>query len=129
VEASEEPHDDARIFVPRTTSPETADRIARPVAVKFVRAWARPDADPEVWWRGVAAYADASYAELLRFTDPGRVPASRVTGGGRVVSVEPGVAVVDVPTDRGSCRVTVADVSGTGTWRVSTHSWVPGGSR
>ena len=129
VEPSAPPHDDARVFVPRSTSRETADRIARPVAVNFVRAWARPDATSAAWFRGVAVYVEPSYAELLRFTDPARVPASRVVGGGRVVSVQPGVVVVDVPTDRGTCHVTVADVSGSGKWLVSTHSWVPAAAR
>ena len=103
----------------------SARALATEVATGFVTAWARPSLPPERWWDGVARYAEPGYARLLRTVDPVTVPATRVTGSARVVTAEPGLLVVDVPADTGTCRVTVADASGTGVWKVTTHSWIP----
>jgi hypothetical protein len=131
VDTASPPVDEGGLYVPssRSADPAADRRAAGRVATAFTRAWARPDLAPDVWWRGVARYAEPGYGRLLRTVDPANVPASRVAGAAVPVTAEPGLVVVDVPTDAGTCRVTVADEAGNGTWRVSTHSWLPGGPR
>jgi hypothetical protein len=116
--------DEGGLYVPTGGHADRA--AAREVAVAFVTAWARPTLAPGPWWDGVARYAEPGYAKLLRTVDPANVPADRVTGTARVVSSEPGLMVFDVPTGTGTCQVTVADASGNGVWKVSTHRWTPG---
>jgi hypothetical protein len=128
VETSAPPADEGGVYVPVPGSAAATDRAVR-VAESFATAWARPTLPATTWWRGVAAYAEPGYAALLRTVDPANVPADRVTGAGSTVSTADGLVVVDVPTDAGTCRVTVADTGGTGEWKVSTHSWRPGGRR
>ena len=126
VEASPHPEDEGGVYVPAPVGSAAAAAASR-VATDYATAWARPGLPAQTWWRGVAAYAEPGYAELLRSVEPANVPAGRVTGAGHVVRAAAGLVVVDVPTDAGTCRVTVADTSGTGEWKVSTHSWRPGG--
>jgi hypothetical protein len=126
--ATSAPADEGSVYTPSSVRPVDV-AAARRTAVGFATAWARPDLAAGPWWQGVAVYAEPGYARLLRSVDPANVPANRVTGAARVVSEDSGLVVVDVPTDAGTCRVTVADSAGTGTWRVSTHSWIPGGPR
>jgi hypothetical protein len=128
VEASPHPSDEGGVYEPSPVG-STGVAAARRVAAAFATAWARPDLPAATWWRGVAAYAEPGYAELLRSVEPANVPASRVTGTARTVRAAAGLVVVDVPTDAGTCRVTVADTAGTGEWKVSTHSWRPGSPR
>jgi hypothetical protein len=126
VDESPPPRDEGGVYVPPPGSPERTAEAVR-VAVAYTTAWARPDRPAAAWWRGVAAYAEPRYAEELRTVEPANVPARHVTGPGRTVRTGDGLVVVDVPTEAGTCRVTVADTSGTGEWKVSTHSWRPGG--
>jgi hypothetical protein len=126
VEQSPPPEDEGGVYVPSPAG-STATAEAVRVAAAFTAAWARPDLPAGAWWRGVAAYTEPGYAELLRSVEPANVPADRVTGVAHEVRSGAGLVVVDVPTDAGTCRVTVSDTSGTGEWKVSTHSWRPGG--
>jgi hypothetical protein len=119
------PADEGGVYVPSPAG-SAGTAAATRVATAYATAWARPDLRATSWWRGVARYAEPGYADLLRSVEPANVPASRVTGAARVVRAAAGVVVVDVPTDAGTCRVTVADTSGAGEWKVSTHSWRPG---
>jgi hypothetical protein len=124
VDAPSQPPGEGEVYVPSPTSPED-ERTAQQVATGFTRAWAHPALGPEEWWRGVRPYAEPGYAQLLRTVEPSNVPATRVVGPARTVTTEPGLVVVDVPTDAGTCRVTVAKTSATTGWQVSTHGWVP----
>jgi hypothetical protein len=126
VEASEPPGDTGELYLSPSVSAVETQRAVR-VAERFIAAWARPDLPAATWWRGVAQYAEPGYARLLRTVEPSNVPAHRVTGPGRTVSVARGTVVADVPTDAGTCRVTVAEPVGTGTWQVSAHELVVGG--
>jgi hypothetical protein len=119
-----EHEDEGGVYVPTVRA--SAGVEAAEVATGFTTAWARPSLAPELWWRGVSRYAEPGYARLLHTVDPANVPATRVTGTARVVTTEAGLVVLDVPTDTGLCRVTVADASGTGEWKVATHNWIPG---
>ncbi|RLK12660.1 hypothetical protein DER29_5943 [Micromonospora sp. M71_S20] len=82
-----------------------ADPAAVTTALRFVRAWARPDLPAETWWAGVRPYAVPAYAELLATVDPANVPATRLTGGGQVVAATAQRVDVDVSTDAGVLRV------------------------
>jgi hypothetical protein len=128
VAASQTPGDTGKLYVTPSLSAADLGNAVR-VAERFTAAWARPELGAQTWWRGVAAYAEPGYAALLRTVEPSNVPAHRVTGAGRSVRVDGGVVVVDVPTDAGTCRVTVTAAAGTGTWRVSTHELSTGGPR
>ena len=72
----------------------------RPLATKFVAAWARPDLTTEQWWAGInAARPDESLAQALGTTDPATVPATKVVGAPKVLEQTDGEARVEVTTD------------------------------
>ncbi|MEU1811695.1 hypothetical protein [Micromonospora aurantiaca (nom. illeg.)] len=82
----------------------TADPAAVTTALRFVRAWARPDLPAATWWAGVHPYAVAAYADLLATVDPANVPATRLTGAHRVATATAQRVDVDVSTDAGVLR-------------------------
>lgn len=72
----------------------------RPLATKFVAAWARPDLTTDQWWEGInAARPDESLAQALGTTDPATVPATKVVGAAEVLEQTDGEARVEVTTD------------------------------
>ncbi|MFE6509392.1 hypothetical protein ACFVDI_20130 [Nocardioides sp. NPDC057767] len=72
----------------------------RPLATKFVAAWARPDLTTDQWWEGInAARPDESLAQALGTTDPATVPATKVVGAAKVLEQTDGEARVEVTTD------------------------------
>jgi uncharacterized iron-regulated membrane protein len=72
----------------------------RPLATKFVTAWARPDLTTDQWWEGInAARPDESLAQALGTTDPATVPATKVVGAAEVLEQTDGEARVEVTTD------------------------------
>ncbi|MFG3701550.1 hypothetical protein ACGF5C_27110 [Micromonospora sp. NPDC047620] len=83
----------------------TADPAAVTAALRFVRAWARPDLPAGSWLAGVRPYAVPAYADLLATVEPANVPATRVTGVERVVTATAQRVDVDVSTDAGVLRV------------------------
>jgi hypothetical protein len=99
-----------------STTPVGGASSAEAVATAFVRAWARPDSDPETWGDACAAYATARFAARIRTADPARVPASRVLPGATVSMRTDRAVKVRVPTDAGAVLVSV--VNGSGSWRV-----------
>lgn len=102
----------AKPSVGATTSPSTADVSvagkddAQTAAVRFVTAWATPDASAQTWLTMLRPLCTARFQVALETSDPGRVPASRVTGPARVRASSSG-ALVTVPTDTGAVVVTV----------------------
>lgn len=62
--------------VPTPTGPVTVPQSR--AAWVFVSAWARPDAPAAAWFASLEPLSTTRLATLLRDTDPGRVPASRV---------------------------------------------------
>ncbi|MEV4830633.1 hypothetical protein AB0K25_20220 [Micromonospora sp. NPDC049257] len=86
-------------------TPTAADAAAVTTAMRFVRAWARPDLPADRWLSGVRPYAVSAYADLLATVDPTNVPATQVTGGGQVVAATAERVDVDVRTDAGVLRV------------------------
>ena len=75
-------------------------------AVRFVTAWARPDATSQVWLASLRPLTTAGFQLTLKTSDPGRVPASRVTGSPRARASSSG-QLVSVPTDAGAVVVSV----------------------
>jgi|SRR5215470_7042369 len=103
-----------------TASPRPATsngaQQASATALAFTRAWADHTKPAAQWLAGVSRYADPEFAAQLTSTDPRNVPASKVTGAPRPVSVYFASASVEVPTDAG--MVVVELVSDGHVWRV-----------
>lgn len=55
----------------------------------FMAAWARPNLTQPVWWAGVRPYLSVEVARSLAWTDPARVPASKITGRPYPIAVSP----------------------------------------
>lgn len=104
-----------RIYTPGPST--TADPAMLTVARKFAVVWARPDLGQHEWLAGVQQYGTSDYLRPLANIDPGNVPASKVTGPPTVVTSRTDQAIVDVPTDGGTLRLTI--VSLVGQWWVS----------
>ena len=101
-------------------TPTAADAAAVDTAMRFVRAWARPDLPADRWLSGVRPYAVSAYADLLTTVDPVNVPATRITGAAWAAVATVERVDVDVPSDAGVLRV-VCVRSGDG-WLVATIS-------
>ena len=104
-----------RTATPSVGATTSASTVARSVAgedgaliaaVRFVTAWARPDASAQAWLTSLRPLCTAAFQLTLETSDPGRVPASRVTGPARVGASSSG-ALVMVPTDAGAVVVSV----------------------
>ncbi|MFI6129442.1 hypothetical protein [Micromonospora sp. NPDC051141] len=98
--------------------PRAADPAAMTSAVRFLRAWARPDLPADRWWAGFRPYAIPAYADLLATVDPANVPATRITGSARAAAATAERVDVDVPTDVGVLRVVCVAIGGR--WLVAT---------
>ena len=89
-------------------------------AVAFLRAFARPDLPAEDWHAGLTGFMTPEAAELFAYVDPANVPATQVTG---TPAVSPGgsvyLAVVQVPTDAGTYRVTLTRTAAGQPWLVT----------
>ncbi|MFF3867060.1 hypothetical protein [Micromonospora sp. NPDC001898] len=86
-------------------TPSAADAAAVDAAMRFVRAWARPDLPADRWLSGVRPYAVSAYADLLATVEPANIPATQVTGRGQVVAATAERVDIDVRTDAGVLRV------------------------
>ncbi|MBA3488555.1 MAG: hypothetical protein H0T78_03265 [Longispora sp.] len=87
---------------PTSPSPNALD-----TAHRFAIAWARPNLADQLWWNGVSTYCEPGLAQLLRTTDPGTVPATRVTGDSRATSSVSDRVTIEIPTDAGTLVATV----------------------
>ncbi|MFC7597679.1 hypothetical protein ACFQU3_20365 [Terrabacter sp. GCM10028922] len=87
---------------------------AQEAASGFVTAWARPSVPAEQWLAGVRGYLAPDLERSMSYTDPTRIPASKVIGPARMVHVLPDAtgASFEVPTDAGPIRVEVVLVEG-----------------
>lgn len=104
---------------PLTSSP-VPDPLALVAADGFVRAWAQPSLARDRWWQGVNYFVTPRLSRLLFVTDPGNVPAHRVTGPPEADLTAPEDQVrVRVPTDAG-VMVTTLQPAGSG----SGHRWL-----
>lgn len=91
---------------PSTIPPDVTDMSE--LADQFVSTWADHTLTRADWFTAVRPMITPRLARVLRYTKPGNVPASRVTGA---AVVDPGPPIVaDVPTDAGTVHVVIVAV-------------------
>ncbi len=113
-------HDDGVQDFPVAPS-QPAVAAATTTVTGFAAAWVRRDVPADQWWTAVSGYCEPGFADRLRSTDPGTVPAGRITGPATPVISRAGLAVYQVPTSAGVLHVQVALLGGT--WKVTTTDW------
>lgn len=100
---------------------DQAPQAALDVAARWTAAWVRPPAGTPAgqWLEGLRATTTPEYLGVLAGVDPSNIPATRVTGSPKVISVAPRSVRVEVPTD----AVTLSEVliNSDAGWRVSSY--------
>ena len=106
---------------PTTLPVSAAPAAALQVASRWARAWVRPPDGTTAakWLDGLRSTTTDEYLGVLSAVDPGNIPATKVTGAAKAVSVAPRSLKVQVPTDALTLVITVVDTD-TG-WRVSGY--------
>ena len=106
---------------PTTLPVSAAPAAALQVASRWARAWVRPSEGTTAakWLDGLRSTTTDEYLGVLSGVDPGNIPATKVTGAAKAVSVAPRSLRVQVPTDALTLVITVVDTD-TG-WRVSGY--------
>ena len=106
---------------PTTLPVSAAPAAALQVASRWARAWVRPPdgTTAAMWLDGLRSTTTDEYLGVLSAVDPGNIPATKVTGAAKAVSVSPRSLRVQVPTDAVTLVITVVDTD-TG-WRVSGY--------
>jgi hypothetical protein len=106
---------------PTTLPVSAAPAAALQVASRWARAWVRPPDGTTAarWLDGLRSTTTDEYLGVLAGVDPGNIPATKVTGAAKAVSVSPRSLRVQVPTDTLTLVITVVDTD-TG-WRVSGY--------
>ena len=106
---------------PTTLPVSAAPAAALQVASRWARAWVRPPDGTTAakWLDGLRSTTTDEYLGVLAGVDPANIPATRVTGAAKAVSVAPRSLRVQVPTDALTLVITVVDTD-TG-WRVSGY--------
>lgn len=104
----------------KETSRPTGAKAVTAVAVaeSFVRAWSRRYDPADEWRDRVTALSTPRFGKLLDKTDPLRVPATRSTGGGKVLNKGKRSRRIQIGTDSGP--VAVITVKSGGRWLVSS---------
>ncbi|UWZ34453.1 hypothetical protein Drose_24885 [Dactylosporangium roseum] len=95
-------------------------------AADFAAAWVRKDLPADRWWAAIAPLCEPGFAEALRGTEPGTVPAS-VVFGRPVVLNRPApklLGLYRLTTDTGTLFVTVAEIDGR--WLVTDNEFIWG---
>lgn len=86
-------------------------------ATATMTAFAQPGADHDTWWAGLREHVTPESAPDLVLIDPANIPASRVTGDGRITAdTSAAVASVVVPTESGEWTLTMVRASGVDPW-------------
>lgn len=111
-----------------TPSPQplsSAPAAALQVASAWSAAWVRPPegTTAEQWLDGLRPTTTQEYLGVLATVDPAAIPATRVTGEPRPVSVAAGSVEVEVATDALTLLVLVVRTED-GDWRVSGYDRV-----
>ena len=106
---------------PTTLPVSAAPAAALQVASRWARAWVRPPDGTTAarWLDGLRSTTTDEYLGVLSGVDPANIPATKVTGAAKAVSVAPRSLRVQVPTDALTLVITVVDTD-TG-WRVSGY--------
>ena len=92
---------------PTTLPVSAAPAAALQVASRWARAWVRPPdgTTSAKWLDGLRTTTTDEYLGVLAGVDPANIPATKVTGAAKAVSVSPRSLRVQVPTD----ALTLAD--------------------
>ena len=106
---------------PTTLPVSAAPAAALQVASRWARAWVRPPdgTTAKRWLDGLRSTTTDEYLGVLAGVDPGNIPATKVTGAAKAVSVSPRSLRVQVPTDTLTLVITVVDTDSG--WRVSGY--------
>jgi hypothetical protein len=106
---------------PTTLPVSAAPAAALQVASRWTRAWVRPpDGTPSAkWLDGLRTTTTEEYLAVLAGVDPSNIPATKVTGPAKAVSVAPRSVRVQMPTDAVTLVITVVDTDAG--WRVSGY--------
>src|SRR5205823_2273695 len=96
-------------------------------ATRVMRMFARPDLSRQYWFRELSPLLSPAAAQAYAGTDPGRVPAHRVTGAAELLPSTSGyIARVAVPTDLGRYTVTLSRKQQSGPWLAERLQPPPG---
>jgi hypothetical protein len=108
-------------LTPVALPPSQAPPAALTAATRWTQAWAKhPEGTTaEAWVKGLRPWTTDEYLSVLSTVDPANVPASKVTGSARAVSVAPKSVRAEVPTDALTLLVLVTDTDGE--WRVAGY--------
>jgi hypothetical protein len=106
---------------PTTLPVSAAPAAALQVASRWARAWVRPPdgTTSAKWLDGLRTTTTDEYLGVLVGVDPSNIPATKVTGPARALSVAPRSLRVQVPTDALTLVITVVDTDAG--WRVSGY--------
>ncbi|MBV9922495.1 MAG: hypothetical protein JOY78_16825 [Pseudonocardia sp.] len=106
---------------PTTLPVSAAPAAALQVASRWARAWVRPPdgTTSAKWLAGLRTTTTDEYLGVLVGVDPSNIPATKVTGPARALSVAPRSLRVQVPTDALTLVITVVDTDAG--WRVSGY--------
>jgi hypothetical protein len=80
------------------------------VALAFIEAWARPDADVASWRSECSSFATIRFTKVLGESSSASVPASRALRSAETVERSAASAKVRVPTDGGAVLVSLERV-------------------
>ena len=106
---------------PTTLPVSAAPAAALQVASRWARAWVRPPDGTTAarWLDGLRSTTTDEYLGVLAGVDPANIPATKVTGAAKAVTVAPRSLRVQVPTDTLTLVITVVDTDSG--WRVSGY--------
>ena len=91
----------------------TEQVAARGQATETMRAYAQPEVGANAWWAEVSPHLSAAAQTAYAGTDPGVIPARRITGPATVTPASlPALARVAVPTDAGIYLVLLSRTPG-----------------
>ncbi|MDQ2707618.1 MAG: hypothetical protein M3Z25_08275 [Actinomycetota bacterium] len=108
-------------LTPVILPPSQAPAAALTTATRWTQAWAKhpKGATTDSWLKGLRPWTTEEYLGVLETVDPANVPATRVTGSARAVSVSPKSVRVEVPTDALTVLVLVTNTDNE--WRVAGY--------
>lgn len=102
---------------PLPTWDDTSRAAVVQAASTTMAAFAQPGVDHDTWWAGLREHITPESAPDLVLVDPANIPASRVTGDGRITAdTSAAVASVVVPTDSGDWTLVMVRASGADPW-------------
>lgn len=102
---------------PAPDASEGAQQSAVDAAEKVVRTYAQPTLSPDEWAQQMTPLLSQSGAIAYEGQDPTTVPATKVTGSGKVLSGATDVALnVLVPTDAGDYNVALSRSGDSAPW-------------